>query len=202
MSNRASRRRNKSKPDSLSNVPDSEIGEYIFDKKRLTTPVEIDNNVQQFCKKISPKELPVFLAVQSPNWSRLKYCNKNVEHMIQLYGGKMVLGYKIWYVPMLYIEAETHAVWQNPGGQLIDITFNPDGETRVLFLPTPKLKTVIAQSYKKPRIAFHPRIKSFIEIKEKMEKLEAPFIRHTDTWDGWEKELSFETWSLEKQKAG
>lgn len=204
MSKRASRHKNKSKIDPLLNISDENLGDYLLDKKRLTTPVAIDKNVQQFCQKISPGESPVFLSVQPLNWSRLNYCNKNVERMIQLHGGKMVLGYKLWYVPFLYIEAERHAVWRSPYEELVDITFNRDGEGQILFLPVPALKTVIAHSLTKPRAAFHPRVKDFIEVLKEREKLQAQFynFQHNDTWDGWEKALSFETWSLKNPKAG
>lgn len=192
------RRKHKSWADPLLNISDADIDAYLLDKGRLTTPPIIDNNVQQFCKKISPNEKPIFLYVQPLNWSRLNYCNKNVERMIQLYGGKMVLGYKIWYVPHLYIEAERHAVWLNLDGELIDITFNIGGESKILFLPTPTLKTVIAHAYTKPRAAFHPRVENFIKFRTKIEKFHSQIfnVQHDDTWEGWEKELSFERWNL------
>lgn len=204
MSKRASRHKNKSKIDPLLNIPDEDLGKYLFEEKRLTTPATIDNNVQQFCKKISPSESPVFLPVQPLNWSRLNYCNKNVERMIQLHSGKMVLGYKIWYVPFLYIEAERHAVWRSPNGELLEITFNKDGESQILFLPVPALKTVIAHSHTKPRAAFHPRVKNIIEFLKEMEKRQAQIIniQYDDTWEGWERALSFETWGLKNQKVG
>ena len=113
--------------------------------------------------------------------------------MIQLHGGKMVLGYKIWYVPRLYIEAERHSVWRNIDGELTDVTFNIGGETKILFLPTPALKTVIAHAHTKPRAAFHPRVENFIEFQTKMEKLQSQVfnIQHDDTWEGWEKGVVF-----------
>ena len=88
MSKRSSRRRKKKKTDPLLDVADSDIGSFLTQK--LTTPLAIDKNVQQFCNTISPGKTPFFLDVQPPDWSRLNYCNKNVERMIQLYGGKIV----------------------------------------------------------------------------------------------------------------
>lgn len=195
--------RHKNKPwiDPLLTITDENLAAYILNKENLTTPVIIDKNVKRFCKEISPIEEPIFLIIEPQSWSRLNYCNKNVERMIQLHGGEMVLGYKIWYVPCLYIEAERHAVWRNTDGELVDITFNIDGETKILFLPAPALKTIIAHAYTKPRAAFHPRVKNFIESQTKIEKLQSQVfnIQHDDTWEGWEKELSFEAWSLTNQ---
>jgi len=196
MSNRSSRRRNKSWSDPLQNIPDETLGIFLFDNQRLTTPETIDSYVQQFCRKVSPKEVPIFVGVQPLGWSRQNYCNKNVERMIQLHGGRMVLGYKIWYVPRLYIEAERHAIWQNPDGELIDITFNTSGETKILFLPAPALKTVIAYPHTKPREAYHPRVRDFIETHKKVEQFQSQFFLHDDTWEGWAGGLSFEKWSL------
>jgi hypothetical protein len=33
------------------------------------------------------------------------------------------------------LQAEHHAVWHAPSAKLIDISFKPDGEKRILFLP-------------------------------------------------------------------
>ena len=195
MSNRL-RYKSKTRFDPLACVSDENLGSFLFDKTRLTTPTTIDNNILRFCKGISPKTLPVFLSINPESWSRPGYCNKNVERMIQLHGGNIVMGYKIWYVPCLYIEAEKHAVWCNTVGTSVDITYNVDGETKVLFLPVPALKTVVAHSYTKPRLAFHPRVSNFIEIQTKNEKLQSQLfdIQRDDTWEGWEKSISFEKW--------
>lgn len=183
--------------DPLLDFSDYELRNYIF--ANLTTPPRVDKYVSEFCRKLSPKERPVFLTVQPPNWSRQDYCNKNVERMIQLHGGGMSLGYKIWYVPSLYIEAERHAVWLNPEGELVDITFNKDGETNILFLPMPMLKAIPARAFTKPRDSFHSRVAKTIEQKVRMEKFESRFEKVDDTWEGWERAPSFESW-LQRQQ--
>ena len=183
--------------DPLLHIPDEEIGVYVF--AMLTTPPDIDKYVLQFCKNLSPIENPIFLMVQPPNWSRLYYCNKNVERMMQLHGGSMVIGYKIWYVPSLYIEAERHTVWLNPDGELTDITFNKDGETKILFLPVPTLKTVSVSAETKPRESFHSRVARFIDFQIWTEKMKSQFSRIDDTWDGWERAISFESWIQSRQ---
>lgn len=37
------------------------------------------------------------------------------------------------------VEAEFHAVWLSPEGQMIDITPKPHGETQILFVPDDRL---------------------------------------------------------------
>jgi hypothetical protein len=196
------RKRSKTKhlpvSDPLLHIPDEELDIYITSS--LTTPPDMDRQVSQFCKKLSPKANPVFLIVQPPDWSRLNYCNKNVERIIELHGGSIVLGYKIWYVPSLYIEAERHAVWLSPKGELMDITFNKDGETKILFLPVPKLTTVSVKAETKPREGFHPRVMKFIEFQIWTEKMKSQFSRIDDTWEGWERATSFESWIQSQQR--
>ena len=174
-----------------------EVEQYIFDHRRLTTPTAIDKNVLQFCKRLSPNHRPVFLDVQTLSWSRLNFCNKNVEKMIKLSGGDMVLGYRIWYAESLYIEAERHAVWKNPKGQLIDISFSVDGEERILFLPAPNLSTVLTSTMTNPRDAFHPKVASLVKS---IEKQEQKFILSSnDSWEGWEQATSFSEWKSQNK---
>jgi hypothetical protein len=52
----------------------------------------------------------------------------------------MVLGWCIWEWPGILLNAEFHACWLSPEGEIIDITPKPDGEKTVLFLPDPALK--------------------------------------------------------------
>lgn len=183
--------------DLLHHVSDNQLPEYIINK--LTTPPTIDKNVLKFCKTLSPGAKPIFVNVSPQSWARFNYCNKNVERMIALQGGEMVLGYKIWYVPNLYIEAERHAVWRNSKGNLVDITPNKDGERRILFLPSPDLTTVVTGTLLKPRDAFHPRVRYLIIAFEHSERhIE---VRNDDTWEGWEQALSFETWNAQKKSS-
>jgi hypothetical protein len=198
MTRKRPRNKHKSTFDPLLHISDEEIPLYITTS--LTTPSEIDKFVSQFCKKLSPKENPVFLDVQPPSWSRLNYCDKNVEKMKELNNGSIVLGYKIWYVPSLYIEAERHAVWLSPEGTLTDMTFNKDGETKVLFLPAPKLTTVSVRAETKPREAFHPRVAKFIESQILIERMRSQFSMIDNTWEGWERAISFDVWSESRQK--
>jgi hypothetical protein len=181
--------------DPLTDLSDGEIQSYLL--QNLTTPPAIDKQVLQFCKRLSPRENPVFLTVQPANWSRLNYCNKNVEKMVQLHGGVMVYGYKIWYVPRIYIEAERHTVWKNPDGHIVDVTFNPDGEERILFLPVPGLKTVLTATLQRPREVFHPRIDKIMQHQEMMETM--TLVKSDDTWEGWERAVSFEIWKQKHQ---
>ncbi|HYX29845.1 MAG TPA: hypothetical protein VE863_14995, partial [Pyrinomonadaceae bacterium] len=105
----------------------------LFDPKKLTAPTEINDDIRSFCRSISDLET-FFLDVEPEPWSRQSCCNLNVNEYIRSHGGKMICGYKIWYHKPIYIEAERHAVWEKDGTYK-DISFNADGENRILFLP-------------------------------------------------------------------
>jgi len=58
-----------------------------------------------------------------------------VEEQILLHGGSMRTGWAIWEWPNVFIEAEFHAVWQCPTGELRDLTPRALLSQHILFLP-------------------------------------------------------------------
>jgi len=99
----------------------------------LTTPLLVDEQVASFCRRLSGKE-PVFMNCQPEMWSRQSCCEENVKHYIEMYGGSMVCGYRIWYNKPIYIEGERHVIWTN-GIEWRDVSFVDTGETKILFVP-------------------------------------------------------------------
>jgi len=192
------RNRPRKKPatsDPLEGLSISGVARYILDPKHLTTPVSIDPNVRNFCRRLSPQQ-PVYLEPSPQPWSRLNFCDRNVQKMIQLNGGEAILGYRIWYVKDIYIEAERHAVWGDSGGQLTDLSFYPDGERRILFLPVARLTTVKEETLGRPRAAFHPKAREFVKIQEMHER--AIEVKHLDSWEEWQSAQAYEHWMLEQ----
>jgi hypothetical protein len=59
-----------------------------------------------------------------------------VLHRVREHGGKRINGWMIWEADD-FDEAEFHCVWQNPDGQLVDVTPRVDREERILFLADP-----------------------------------------------------------------
>jgi hypothetical protein len=102
----------------------------------VTTPKEIDAIVAEFCAEIS-LDAPVFFDVTPLLGLRPGECFYNNAHIMRARGGETVYGWIIWYRPGFYIEAEHHAVWRSPNGDLFDYTPTPDREKRILFLPDP-----------------------------------------------------------------
>jgi len=187
-----------SQPDPLRSLCEADVAKFLTDPKRLTTPAAIDDRVRRFCERLSPSNAPLFLKPNPQLWSRRQYCNKNVEKMVNMYGGKAQLGYRIWYVPSLYVEAERHAVWKKPDGTLVDISYYPDGEDAILFLPAPHLDTVLTQDHLKPREGYHLKVERFIRSQRQFERRFAP--PKDDTREGWEQAESFQEWQARRLK--
>lgn len=99
----------------------------------LTTPAVIDDKVMQFAQQLSRNE-PMFLDCQPEHWSRQSCCDINVAKFIEMHGGQMLCGYRIWYAQPRYIEGERHAVWTD-GTTIRDVSFVDTGETKIVFVP-------------------------------------------------------------------
>lgn len=104
-------------------------------KNRTTTPRELTASILNFCSSISRDSTPIYLPVPSSgSEDEYQNCFENAEKKVQEHGGKQILGWIIWIFPNIMMEAEAHAVWQTPDGNLVDITPQRDGEREVLFL--------------------------------------------------------------------
>lgn len=105
---------------------------------RVTTPHFITPQIRELCQSISEYE-PVYVVVKADLRSRINECFQNVEIYIKKYGGQRILGRSIWQRANVLIEAEAHAIWESPSGDMIDITPHVNGEDSILFLVDPKM---------------------------------------------------------------
>ena len=163
----------------------------LFDPSKLTVPIELNSDIQSFCKTISDFE-PFFLDVEPEPWSRQSCCNLNVQEYIKRHGGRMICGYKIWYHQPKYIEAERHAIWEK-GGEYRDLTFNTDGEDRVLFLPD-SLENQSGMKLNKHRFRWgkDALTRQLIEIQESSER--RTLIQQVSDEIAWNTMLTYEAW--------
>ena len=67
-------------------------------------------------------------------------CHLNVKAVVAERGGGEETGWSMWNLADLWLEADPHAVWVTPDGERIDVTPDPHGETRRLFLPDSEIK--------------------------------------------------------------
>lgn len=102
----------------------------------LGPPEQIDSATRAFCATISP-EPPLYVRVEPAPGAKPAYCFDNSVAQAQRHGGEAVYGWAIWRWPGRWFEAEHHAVWRSPVGDLLDITPQAGDPPRVLFLPDP-----------------------------------------------------------------
>lgn len=102
---------------------------------KTTTPPYITRRIQQLIAKVVPGGNPVYLTVQPEADALVNECFPNVAAKISRAGGRMLCGWQIWEWPYVMVEAEFHAVWVSPEGDLVDVTPKPDGEAAILFVP-------------------------------------------------------------------
>ena len=100
-----------------------------------TTPATIGKHLQRLATRILRGGTFVYVPVIAEPSAQINECFLNVEAQIRKHGGRTIFGWQIWEWPNVLVEAEFHAVWQNPEGELIDITPKEGRESRILFLP-------------------------------------------------------------------
>lgn len=101
------------------------------------TPEKVDGPVQALIERMVPGGTIVQLPVHTERFAQQNECFASVDEMVRRYGGKRVLGWHIWKGKLI-AEAEFHAVWKSPDGQLRDIVPRPLFISSILFLPDEK----------------------------------------------------------------
>lgn len=99
------------------------------------TPSVVDKHIQRLIAKTAAGLEPVRLPVTPHADAVHAECYANVEARVAAEGGTVQYGWQIWEWPHVLVEAEFHAVWRSPTGELRDITPRHDAETEILFLP-------------------------------------------------------------------
>lgn len=102
-----------------------------------TTPSEIGDEIIQLCQSITSACEPAFVPVQPVQDALLNDCFHNVKRQVEAHGGDIVYGWAVWCWPLVMVEAEFHAVWQDAQGEFIDVTPKQQGEKKILFLRDP-----------------------------------------------------------------
>lgn len=103
------------------------------------TPAVLSQPLFALCQEIVPGGNPVYVDT-FPVQGSSKDCFPIVEERVRTEGGKSVLGWSLWEMPTLFIEAEFHAVWQSPVGHLLDIAPKDEPTQRIYFLADPARK--------------------------------------------------------------
>jgi hypothetical protein len=94
----------------------------------------------------------------------------------------MLLGWTIWEWPSTMIEAEFHAVWRSPAGELIDVSPKGQGESVILFVEQPDATYDFSRPGKQRDNARRPLsssadVRRFIELGEEFYRMTASEVR-------------------------
>jgi hypothetical protein len=102
-----------------------------------STPQVISEEITKLCAGLVENPQPLFLDVTPIEGAQVNDCFLVVENQIQQHGGSICYGWQIWEWPLVFVEAEFHAVWRDNSGILHDITPKIPATNRILFLPDP-----------------------------------------------------------------
>lgn len=129
------------------------------------TPAQITPEISMLCQRLTAEPEPRVVPVAPAPGSSHDNCYFNVESVIAEKGGSAVQGWTLWECVGFFVEAEFHAVWRSPSGELIDVSQKADGERTILFLPDPVRKWQ-GVPIKNERIAIQqtPLLNRFIAI--------------------------------------
>lgn len=98
----------------------------------------IDSSIKSFQKSIDGTTKPVFVPLLPRDDSLPNDCFENVRRQIDEKGGEIIHGWRVFTLPSVFHEAEFHAVWKSPQGELLDVSLPPEeGTRRIVFFPDP-----------------------------------------------------------------
>ena len=114
-------------------------------------PKLIKPYVLSFCRSICRNE-PVWVSMRPLLDKPIDECFSIVPEHAIMSGGKQCNGWAIWEWPKVFIEAEFHCVWEDPAGELLDLTPKSDPTDKILFLPDSKrpYKGIRIENIRKP----------------------------------------------------
>lgn len=100
-----------------------------------SAPKKVHRFVEALVAKIGASESPIWIPVRPTPTARPNECFLNVSDQVATAGGEVGVGWAIWELPGLFIEAELHAIWMSPHLGPIDVTPKPIEIDRILFIP-------------------------------------------------------------------
>lgn len=101
---------------------------------KTSTPRTISEPILRLCEELVPSNTPTYVPITPDPRANATECFLNVDAKVKREGGETVHGWAIWEWPGVMVEAEFHAVWRCPTGELVDITPTQLGVRRILFL--------------------------------------------------------------------
>jgi len=102
----------------------------------IIVPAITNNKLTDLFKMIGCADAPVIIQMDlSENYPKNE-CFDNVTANVKIHGGERIDGWQFWQHDYM-LEAEYHAVWQSPEGNLVDITPKNSAFEHILFISDP-----------------------------------------------------------------
>jgi len=108
--------------------------------RRPLTPAEINSSLRALIGELVSEGKPLLVDVVPVNNASANDCFLHVPERVALEGGEQVLGWSLWELPGVFVEAEAHSVWCRPNGKFLDVAPKNSKTARVFFLPDPLLR--------------------------------------------------------------
>ncbi|MDB5123026.1 MAG: motif domain protein [Mucilaginibacter sp.] len=102
----------------------------------ITAPLLTDDNLSELIGLLKIDTVPSFIPVNLDSLSEKNDCFDNVHAKVQRDGGERIVGWQLWKQPFM-IEAEYHAIWRSPNGELVDITPKNIAIDKIMFVEDP-----------------------------------------------------------------
>jgi len=128
--------------------------------------------MNRLLKKSGNKNIPLYVPIKVESYSTINNCFYNVIDKVNFNNGKIIYGWKL-HQTRLMVEAERHAVWKSPNGELVDITPDVECQDKTLFLEEDNGWTYKEQYSDNIRINItdNPLVDDFILLCETITKL-------------------------------
>lgn len=96
-------------------------------------PDKTNESIKKLVSKLGIEIEPMILDIIPGAGAEYGSCFVNVLNKVREENGEIIYGWQFCEYPYM-IEAEFHAVWKSPNGQLIDITPSLSNENQILFV--------------------------------------------------------------------
>jgi hypothetical protein len=102
-------------------------------------PSDVTRSIALACKALDLVDAPTFVPIEPAEGARANQCVLNVATAVRNGRGREVLGWKVAEWPGVLVEFIGHSILETEAGVRLCITPDRHEETRVLFVPDPRL---------------------------------------------------------------
>lgn len=95
----------------------------------------ISKDIRRFARSMKKAGEPVVVPLSPEPWAIIRECYANCAEMCKRQGGEVIYGWHVYAIPRVFLEAEAHAVWKKPTGELVEVTPNDVETPTIAFIP-------------------------------------------------------------------